>query len=733
MVTARTACPAFRNNTVSTGDRVSRGAVVAVLLLAAAPLHAQDRNADAALEDLIPDVALDNAEGWAKSDAPPPTEPAAAELVPTSPLAELPELTLLWPDDALQLPALVSLEPDPDLAAALANVEPSPENHVEALPDGSVSRFSAQLALSFPADGAAFPERSEFEARFRSLSALATLGGGDSENIAQIAVRARADRDLLTRLLRIYGYYDSDVIQTIGGIEPGQAAASGAVKVRFDIVPGARYRFGEIALGDLPQTGDDFPVLRKGFAPVSGDPVNSDAIVVGTANLDRLLGETGYAFAHVGEPDLLIDHLREEGDLTLPVSTGGKYRFGEVTSNLPRFLSGHHLGQIARFDPGDPYKRSLVEDLNRAILATGLVSAVSIAPRQARAPAAGEAGEVALDVSIAEAPLRTVAGAAGYDSGDGFRLEASWEHRNMFPPEGLLRVRGVVGTKEQLAGVTFRRNNFRGRDQVLTVDLYADNVTRTAYSARTVTLAASFEKRTTLIFQKPWVWSVGAELLATNEREALVKGVPGSRLTYWVAALPLRAAYDGSDNLLDPSRGFRAAIRVSPEVSVDTGKASTYARIQADASAYLPAGKQVVVAGRVRFGSIPGTTIENIAPSRRFYAGGGGSVRGFGYQLIGPRDAAGEPSGGRSLTEFSLEARVKTPLFGGALSVVPFVDAGSVNESTSPSLRGMRYGAGIGMRYQTDFGPIRIDLGTPLNRQAGESRIAVYVALGQAF
>ena len=127
------------------------------------------------------------------------------------------------------------------------------------------------------------------------------------------------------------------------------------------------------------------------------------------------------------------------------------------------------------------------------------------------------------------------------------------------------------------------------------------------------------------------------------------------------------------------------------------------------------------------------TEIQNIAPSRRLYAGGGGSVRGYGFQQIGPRDTLGEPSGGRALTEFSLEARVKTGLLGGAVSVVPFVDAGAVDTSTTPKFDDLKIGVGIGLRYQTNFGPIRVDLGTPLNPSKGDSRIGVYVSLGQAF
>ena len=128
-----------------------------------------------------------------------------------------------------------------------------------------------------------------------------------------------------------------------------------------------------------------------------------------------------------------------------------------------------------------------------------------------------------------------------------------------------------------------------------------------------------------------------------------------------------------------------------------------------------------------------GAQIASIAPSRRFYAGGGGSVRGYGYQAIGPRDGLGEANGGRSLLELSAEARIRTGLMDGAISLVPFVDAGVVNTQTVPDFSGIRLGVGLGVRYQTGFGPIRVDVGVPLNRQPGDAPVALYVALGQAF
>jgi translocation and assembly module TamA len=135
----------------------------------------------------------------------------------------------------------------------------------------------------------------------------------------------------------------------------------------------------------------------------------------------------------------------------------------------------------------------------------------------------------------------------------------------------------------------------------------------------------------------------------------------------------------------------------------------------------------------VRLATILGTARENVAPSRRLYAGGGGSVRGYGFQGVGPRNDRGEAVGGASLVEFALEARIPTPLMGGAVEVVPFIDAGAVGLESTPDFDFIQYGAGIGMRYKTSFGPIRIDVATPLNPTEFDSPVVVYVSLGQAF
>jgi translocation and assembly module TamA len=733
----------------------------------AVPAAAQDRSAEPSLEDLIPDTAVENPEGWAgqgvsavEPGQPPAQVPTQVDPQPDlqadSPLAEMPQVTIPWPAEA-ELPQLAPLEPD----SSIQFVDLNDTGARRQRPAGAEARISKELVLAFPSDPAAFPEREAFISRFRQLSTIEELD--DAGNVGRLVAQANEDEALLERLLRIYGYYDALVLRSVGGGADGDASAntsantganSGAgngaepaaktngsaprqASVRFDIEPGQQYHFGAIDLGDLTAVTatapGDYDTLRAAFGPDKGEPLLADDVVKGRYDLDLALGEHGYPFAKIGDPSLLVDHARREGDLTMPVTPGGKYNFGRITSNVPGFMSAHHLQDIARFGPGDLYQRTLEMDLRRAILATGLVASAQVTPVEVAPPSPGQPGTVDIAVEMAAAKLRTIAGSIGYGTGEGFKVQGSWEHRNLFPPEGALRVRGIAGTQEQLLGVTLTKNNFHGRDRILTLDAYASTIDYQSYDARTLSLIGRFERVSTLLFQKPFTYGAGLELVATQEKERKAGAVVGPRKTFFIAAVPLQAQVDTSDNLLDPKRGFRVGAHLSPEVSRADGSTATYLKVQFDLSAYRPVTDSVVLAARARVGSIMGAELTQIAPSRRFYAGGGGSVRGYGYKAIGERNTLGEPNGGRSLVELSAEARIDTGLLDGALSVVPFVDAGIVNQSTTPSFDEIRVGAGIGVRYNTSFGPLRVDLGVPLNPGPDDAKFGVYIGLGQSF
>jgi translocation and assembly module TamA len=616
----------------------------------------------------------------------PEAEPA---LDPDSPLDPMSDLGVDWPD----------------LSAA-----PEPAAPAEAVADaGEELRYQTRL------EGLDLEQTELITAQFRAMSVL-QAGERQPANVAQIDRRAREDALLLAELLRARGYYDAEVA-------PRVAPSGALVMVTLAAEPGEQYRFAEVQVRGLDEAPQLAEQLREAFGVRRDDPVDAAAVNAGTAALRARIGQGGFPFAQVPEPEVVVDHESRTATLVLNVAPGGLRRYGRITVPEGSLFSAKHIGRIARFKPGQPFEASDMEDLRQALIATGLVSAVTIQPQAGATP---ETVDIA--VRLERAPPRTISGDLGYGTGEGFRAGAAWQHRNFFPPEGALTLRAVVGTREQSGAASLRRSNFRRRDQVLTADVALSNLNQPGYEARTFLIGAGIERQSNIIFQKKWTWSAGVNLLATDERGAINSRTSTVRRTYFIGALPGMLTYDGSDNLLDPRRGFRLSGRLSPELSLQDGVFG-YARVQLDASAYQPVSDRVVLAGRVRLGSIAGADADRIAPSRRFFAGGGGSVRGFGFQAIGPRDADNNPTGGRSLAEFGAEARIRF----GAFGVVPFLDGGNIYRSALPKLDSFRFGAGLGVRYHSSFGPIRVDVGTPINPQRGDARVTVFVSLGQAF
>lgn len=557
--------------------------------------------------------------------------------------------------------------------------------------------------------------------RFRALSAL-EKGDGRAANAAMVAARAREDERLAVRLLQSRGYYDGTALATV------EQVAGGGLRAVISVTPGPLYKLGSI---EIAADGTTVPpeMLAHELPLLVGDPIDADRVQGAEANLSLKLPQQGYPFVKLGQRDILLDEETQTGAYTLPVTLGPRASFGGFTTEGRRRAFGtDHIEVLARFERGELYDSRKIEDLREALVATSLFSTVSVEPVRTGERAPDGTEYVNINVRQQAGRPRTIAGEAGYSTGQGIRLEASWTHRNMFPPEGALILTGVLGTQEQGATATFRKSNWKQRDRTLMLGIAANHSDFEAYESYTGSISARVSYDSTPIWQKRWTYYYGVEVVGSNEDRFNFVANARDRGTWLIAALPGFLGFDTSDNLLNPTRGFRIKANVSPEASV-RGALRPYARLMVEGTAYYPVTPSIVIAARARAGSIQGVARDDLPPSRRYYAGGGGSVRGFGYQELGPRSPDGKPVGGRGLTEFALEARYRFGDFG----IVPFIDAGQVNDQIYPTLTGLRFGAGIGARYYTNFGPLRIDVATPINRRPGESRVALYISIGQAF
>jgi len=665
-------------------------------------------------QPIIPDQQFESALPPISNDLEAPLEPLG-----TAPQGQ----TAVQPSQQVAAPSTETLGPPPAAQAELAQPLP-PLSSFDSAPlqtatDTEKAAKSAQVQYDVVVNGL---NAIGLDGKFKDLSALED-GKGKAANAAMLQARAHNDEDLAVRLMKSIGYYDGTALSTIE-LVPNQP---GHVHVIVSATPGQLYRLGTIAIAAQPTVPPD--LIRSNLPLQTGDPIDAAKVEGAEAGVSLALPKNGYPFAKVGTRDIALDDTTFTGDYTLPVDTGPRSSFGNIVSSGKHpVFKPKHIKVLARFKPGELYDVDKTDDLRKALVATGLFRDVTVKPVETDRPGPDGTTEADIEVHQIAGPEHTLAASAGYSTGEGFKAQGSWTDRNLFPPEGALILTAIGGSQEQGASATFRRSNAGQRDKTFSIIASADHSNYDAFDAFTGTLGINWAYDSTPIWQKTFTYAYGAQLIGTNE--SVYDFVAGKRVrrTYGILAIPLQAGFDQSNDLLNPTKGYRVKLSLSPETSVHGG-ISPYARTMVEATGYYPASKSLVIAGRVRVGSILGIGRDDLAPSRRYYGGGGGSVRGYGYQRLGPLDPNGDPVGGRSLNEFSIEARYRFGNYG----IVPFFDGGNAYESSMPQFDHLHYGVGIGGRLYTNFGPLRVDIATPLNPRKGDGRIALYISIGQAF
>jgi translocation and assembly module TamA len=387
--------------------------------------------------------------------------------------------------------------------------------------------------------------------------------------------------------------------------------------------------------------------------------------------------------------------------------------------------------------PGDPYSPAALASIRRSV---GQIEALSSVRVRTPEDASGldAEGNLPLFVDVSERAPRVIGASARYSTTDGPALRAYWMHRNLFGGAERLRLEANLAyltasgpealrsrsRADDLGGrftVGFLKPALGGTRNDLLIDGNVARERTEGYVSRFANVTGAIRHR----FAERFSVQGGIEAEIGEARDVL------GEIDYTLVGFPVSATYDSTDRPLDPTRGMRLTGGLAAYPTF-LGSSVGMTIAQASGSAYLALdeGARVVLAGRLGLGSIVGADLEDIPANRRFFAGGGGSVRGFSYRSLGPR-FLGEPIGGRSLLEGSVEARIKVT---DTIGVVPFLDAGTAFASSLPDgSERIRVAAGLGLRYHTGIGPIRLDVATPLGRERGDRPVAVYIGFGQAF
>ncbi|WP_371345825.1 autotransporter assembly complex family protein [Ancylobacter sp. IITR112] len=581
---------------------------------------------------------------------------------------------------------------------------------------------------------------SDLTERIEAASNLERLSSRAPSGAAGLVRRALADRRDINAALYAAGYYGGIIRIRVAGVPPDAedvfqrveaARARGPVPVEVRVETGPLFHFGRVELLDAATKRPlaQAPSLAR-LRLEPGEPALATAIVRAESAVVDHWRNLAHPFARVAEKEVVADHKTQKVDVTFFVAPGPVATFGRFTVTGADFLTPGFIEDRIEIAPGTPYSPEVLDRLRRRLLEYEAIASVRISEAETLAPD----GSLPITIEVSPRLPRYVGFSATYSSTEGSAANAYWGHRNLFGGGETLRLDAQVswfGEKSEavpdadpfgykLAATFVKPGIYTAQDDLVANAAVLREVTN-AYVREAVTLLAGIRHR----YSDDLTLQVSLDL-----EQSRVEDTTGTH-DYGIVGVPIEVTYDNTDSKLDPSRGWRATATVEPFAYLgDAGAGPTLFRGSVATYHAFDENKRFILAGRMAAGSIVGAGLYDVPPQRRFYVGGGGSLRGYDYQSASPRNEEGVVIGGRSFFEASLEARLRVT---DTIGVVPFFDMGSAFASEWPDFDGMKYSAGIGLRYYTAIGPLRVDLAFPLNPGPEDGDFGVYVSLGQAF
>ncbi len=544
------------------------------------------------------------------------------------------------------------------------------------------------------------------------------------ENRFEARRRARAAAEDVIAVLRSEGYYAYQVEADVSETEPPQAIVRVTAGPQFRI---AEPKISWVGSPPEPQAGAA-AASALGLQP--GQPGRAIDVIGAEGLAVAAIQKRGYADVRAEPREVIVDHADQTVRPTYRIAAGEIVRLDGIDLVTDGRSTPAWVSRLAPWRVGQAYDPEAVAELERRLLDAGVYDSVTVA--LAPAAKATPEGYRPVVVSLAERSRRTLELGASYATEEGAGVEARWTRYNWLGRADTLSVLARLSELDSRIAPTLSLPHWRRPQQTLAAGAAAYRVRTGAYDETGVGVRADLTRRfgrTTSLVQGSYV-TLGASVdLSHNEELRIGTLSPLGRDLVTIAVLG-DFALDRADDPLDPRRGWRINARAEPSVIVGETNLP-YLRLQTQGSVYFPFEEgRTVLAGRLRLGSIVNGKIPELPASRRFYAGGGGSVRGFGYQNVGPRLPDDRPQGGSALFEASIEARRKfTPRW----EFAAFVDAGSVGSEQTPDFQDLSIGAGVGVRYHLNFGPVRVDIATPVTSRRGGAPFQVYVSIGQSF
>ncbi len=548
-------------------------------------------------------------------------------------------------------------------------------------------------------------------------SQLVSLQKRPPASINGLRYRMASDVPEILRVLRAFSYYDATLTTDL------EVRENEPIQVYVFIQSGPPFKLAsyEVFNGDCKQLAE-IPNCRP-FTPKElglelGKPAHSVEIVNGELNLLTALSKCGYPLAYIDKRRVEVDMSDQTVHAAACIHEGPLAKFGPSTFFGLKGIKPRFIDSKIGWKEGEIYDSDLIVKTQERLLKSELFSSVYITHGEAL----DERGELPIKLRFSEAQHQRVSVGGFYGTVDGPGFTFAWTHRNIGGMGDTLSTKGDVSKRFIAGNITYKKPDFLTFDQTLRAfaELSRENIK--AYLAF-IYRGASFIDRK---LSPKTNFSVGLKAEHINVSDSASNG------TYLVLGLPLFIRYDNSDNFLDPTQGLSIVYSATPYQSLFHSN-EHFVKQRLTTCFYAPLGTpNFVLAFRTQFGSIAGTERENVPMTKLFLGGSENELRGYRYKTVSPLNAHNKPFGGRSAVYATAEIRWKLTK---TIGLVPFADFGTVTFKQYPDFTAKWFkSVGGGFRYFSFFGPLRFDIGFPLDKRKGlDHNFQIYASVGQAF
>lgn len=548
----------------------------------------------------------------------------------------------------------------------------------------------------------------------KSSTQLSTLKKHPPDTLSALRYRAESDIPTILQVLRAYGYYEAQVdVKVEEGFETAY--------VLVNIQPGSLYTLSSFHIDYQTNTGDEPPhgaaIFDLGLS--LKERMSAKEEIEAEEKLLSYLSEQGFPLASIADRKIIVNGQTKTVDVQIKVKTGPRCSFGPLTVDGNTGVHRRYFENKLKWKEGKTYDSSKIALTEKELSDSSLFSSILITHGQT----AEDDGALAMRIEVVESKHRSVNVGVSYQTYYGPGLTFGWENRNMSGLGQRLSIQGDVTHRSHSGNAIYLFPDWKRKGQDFAVQAQAMHLNILPYNERTYNIAPRVERR----IGKKIRMSFGGKI----ERLLVTASVQNGR--YYLLEAPLYFAWSGSDSLLNPTRGVMYEFTTTP--TINTQKASDiYCSSVFAVAGYIPMTKSAsfVLAQKITVGSIFSKNLYGVPVAKRFFGGSEEDLRGYAYQSVSPIAPHHKPIGGRSEVFYTLETRFRISK---TIGLVPFLDMGNVYSPILPSFSGKWLkSVGLGLRYFSFMGPLRLDVGFPLEKREGIDKFyRILVSIGQTF